>query len=895
MDWNARIRLALKSAVVDDDVVEELAQHARATYEAARADGCSHDEAETLVARLVDRWQLEAAALRRPPGRPAAVEPPPAASSSAVSGLGQDAWYALRRFRRQPRFALLTVVTMALGIGATTALFGVTYGVLMKPLPWPDVDRIVVLKETRGGSSPRFGSFSNAAYLAWRESPSTLEELAAWTYRTVTLTGAGDPERIRVTAASAGLFRVLGVRPLIGSLFTDADEGAPVAVLSEGLWRQRFGADPQVLGRSVHFDGEPFTVVAIVADAVSYPDRQSRAWVPLRVAAPTDNLLSMFETVAKLRPGVTPEQATAEGASRGRFAVNTRLTTMAIFGSDGPIGVTVTPLRDAIVGGVRRPLLVLLAGVLLLLVIAATNIASLQLVHAMTRRRELAIRAAIGASSGRVVRQLLVENLLLALAGGAGGLAVGWALHRGARAILPADFPRLHDLSLDGVGIAFAAAASLAACLVFGLLPALRVRRLDLVASLTQDGPRVSAGARSAVARPRLFIVAGQVALSCVLLVTASLLVRSFVELLHADRGFDPARVLSAPIPMPAPGYSPERRRAVLHDIIDRLAATPGIRSVGFTSEAPLTPGGSTSALTLPSRDGSTPSVAVQASPRLVSPDYFSALGLQMIAGRPLQDSDTETSQPVAVVNETFARQYLGDAPLGAKIPMGVWGDSHGGAATIVGVVDDIRYVGAGVRSLPEMYFSYRQIEAGMRSATATLVMRADGGTPRVADAVRHAVRQSDPTLVAGSVMTLEDRLLATSLARPRLYAGLLATFAAVAVAITTVGLFAVLSYSVAQRTHELGVRSALGARPRDLVVLIASEGLGAAVAGITAGLLASAWCARFLQTLLHGVSTGDRLTYIGAPLILLAVAAAASFTPARRAARIDPLRAMRV
>jgi predicted permease len=892
MDWNARLRAALGGT--DDDVIEELAQHARALFERARADGASAADADRLVTAQIERWRDEAPQLRRRPRR-APVPAPPPVPAAPLAGLAQDVRYAGRLIARQPGFALLVVLTMALGVGATTTLFNVTYGVLMKPLPWRAADRLVVLKESRGGRAPRFGSMSNAAYLAWREQAATLDALAAWTPQTVTMVGAGDPERIRVTASTASLFRALDVQPVIGSLFADADEQTPVVVLSESLWRQRFGADPAALGRVVNLDDVPRTIVGVVADAVMYPDRQARAWVPFRVAPPAGNRLMMFEAVAKLAPAATVEQAAAEAMARGRSVVDTGLTTIAIFGGDGAVEVEVRPLRDALTAGVRRPLVILLAAVGLLLAISTANIAGLQLARATTRRRELAIRAALGASGSRAIRQLLVESLLLGTTGGVLGLGLAWLLLRGAAAILPTDFPRAHDLAMDATVAAFAVFASLAASVVFGVLPALHLRRINLAATLTEDGTApAGVSGRSQVARRRLLIIGSQVAVTCVLLASASLAARSFVALVAADRGFNPAAVLTAPIQIAGPGYSPERRVAVLRDIIDRLRTMPGVQHAGFSSEAPWMPGGSTSSLTLPSRTLAGSTVPVQASPRIVSPGYFGALGLRMVAGRPLEESDTPASQPVVVVNETFARRYLGDAPLDATIPMGVLGPSQTGMAAIVGVVEDVRYVRATVETLPEMYFSAGQVIVGMRSTTATLLVRGTDDPAVLAAPVRTAVRQADASLVPGAIMTIEDRLLSSSLARPRLYALLLASFAVAALLVTGVGLFGVLSFIVAQRTRELGIRAALGARRVDLVTLVVRQGLGIVVAGTAVGLLVSLWSGRFMTALLYGITARDPLTYLIVPLVLLAVAAAACVVPALRAARLDPLRALR-
>jgi len=893
MDWTARLRDALNAPrrPIEDDVIEELAQHARALYEQARADGCAHEEADARVVREIDRWRAESSSLRHRSRH--AQPPPPASTSSGISGLWQDARYAWRLVRRQPGFAAVVILTMALGIGATTSLFTVTNAVLMRPLPWPGEDRLVVLKETRGGRTPRFGSLSNAAYLAWTDRPATIDALGAWTIQNVTLSGAGDPERLRVVAVTASMFRVLDIKPSLGALFGDKDEGTSVVVLSEGLWRQRFGGDPNVVGRIARFDGEPRTIVGVVPDESGYPDRQSRAWIPYRVPLPNGNYLAMFEAVARLKPGVTTDQAAAEAAARGRFAVNTGMTTLAIFGGDGPIEVVVRPLRDAITGDVRRPLIVLLGAVVLLLLIAITNVASLQLARATTRRRELAIRAALGASGARTVRQLLIESLLLGAAGGAAGFAIAVLVQRGAGAVLPADFPRIHELGIDGrVGL-FAAAISIAASAIVGVLPAISVRRVNLVASLAEDGTSpVGLGGRASIARSRLMIIGGQVAIACVLLVGASLLGRTFIALLHADRGYDPALVLSTPISMPAPGYSPERRIAVLSDIVARLAATPGVRHVGIASEQPWTPGGSTSSLTLPSPDGGAP-VAVQASPRLVSTDYFAALGLRVMIGRYFDDRDNETSQPVVVVNDTFARRYLRDKPLEAVIPLAVLGRAQGTAA-VVGVVEDVRYIGATATTLPEIYFSFRQVKVGLRSTTGTLLVRGDDRPERLANVVRSAVRQADDTLVPGTIMTVQDRLLLTTLARPRLYAVLLGSFAVAALIVTGVGLFGVLSYTVAQRTRELGVRAALGARRSDIVVLVLRQGMTIIALGVGVGLVASLWLTRFMTTLLYGVTARDGITYAATVAVLFLVAAVACVVPARRAARLDPLRALR-
>jgi putative ABC transport system permease protein len=420
------------------------------------------------------------------------------------------------------------------------------------------------------------------------------------------------------------------------------------------------------------------------------------------------------------------------------------------------------------------------------------------------------------------------------------------------------------------------------------------MRRLNLVESLTEDGTApIGGGPRSRIARARVLIMAGQVAIACVLLIGASLLSRSFVALVRADRGYDPSGVLTAGLALPAAMYPPERRYLLLGQILDRLATMPGVADAAFTSEFPLTPGGSTSAFTLRSRHTDGAVVPVQASPRIVSPRCFSALGMRILTGRSFADSDTEASEPVVIVNSAFARQYLGDAPLGAKLPMGVGYQSEGAEATVIGVVADVRYLTAADASQPEIYYSYRQFKGRLPVSAVTLLVRSAREPGALGPGLRTAIREADGGLVAGAVMTMEDRML-TSLARPRLYAIVLGGFAAVALVVATVGLFGVLSYTVALRSRELAVRTALGARPRDIARLVLRQGLTVTGAGLAAGLLGSLALTRSLGALLYGVTPYDGLTYLLVPIIVVCMAVAACVGPAHRAARLDPLRAFR-
>ncbi len=896
LDWKPRVRAAFENrgSQPEDDVLEELAGHAQAVYESARSGGLSHEHACNAVKRQIECWQKDAAGLRRSVGQRRSIEPPEAFPSSSLTGLLQDISYAVRLLHRQPRFALLAIATMALGIGATTLLFSVTYGVLMKPLPWPNADRMVVLKETRGGRSPRFGSFTNAAYLAWREEMTNIEEIAAWSQRDMTLTRAGDPARIRVVFSTAGLFRGLGVRPLLGSVFAERDETEHVLVISRSLWRERFGASPQTIGRIVQLDGQAYRITGVLDDAFAYPDRQASAWAPMRVPPAAGNLLSMFNAVAAMRPGSTPAQVSAEGTARGRFAADTGMTTMAVFGGSGPIEVLALPLRDALTAEVRRPLVVLLVAVGLMFVTATANVASLQLARATTRRREIAIRAALGAGGVRLARQLVVENLLIGLAGGGAGLASAWWLHRLMPSLLPADFPRVGDLNMSTTVVLFAVFASVIASTVCGLLPALYARRLRLVESLAEEGATaVGAGGRSHTIRARMFIMAAQVAVACMLLVGASLLARSFVALLSADRGYNPSGVLTARLSLPEPLYTPERRFGILSEILDRLAAAPGVVRASFTSEMPLTAGGSTAALTMtsPSPDGGI--ITVQASPRVVSPGYFHTMGMRILQGRGFEDSDVQTSPPVAIVNRTFARRYLGNDALRATLPMGVGYQDADRNATIVGVVDDVRYLSPSDVTQPEIYYSYLQLNRRLVTPVLNLLLHTSGNPADSVSTIRTVLREVDGNLVPDSIFTMEERLL-RGLARPRLYAILLGGFAVFALIVAGVGLFGVLSYVVAQRSRELAVRTALGARQIDIVKDVLRQGMAVAGLGLAAGLIGSFALTRSIAAMLYGITAHDAITYLVVPVILLLVALIACLAPALRAARVDPIRLLK-
>jgi len=895
MTWKTRLQEAFRPHAIDSDVLEELAQHAAATYAAARAEGLSPYEAEKRVEIQIQAWVHAPSLLKRRPRRVPAVEPP-AGSSGLLLSIVQDARYALRLLRRQPAYAALVIATMALGIAATTVLGSVAYGVLLKPLPWADAPRLVRLYETRQGSTRRFSPMmTNITYRAWRDSLSTLEAIGGWSAREVTLVGQGGSERISVGLVTPELFSMLDAKPAFGRAFSrDEDDPSkpPAVILSYGFWQQRFGGRGDALGQTLRLDKATYTVVGVMAADFDFPDRETRAWIPFYIPpvitpGKPGRSIAMFQSVGRLRAGATPQQAAAEGTARGRSVPDPGPVTMAVFGSNGPVEVAAVPLLESLVSDVKPAILILFGAVVLLLATATANVASLQLARATARRRELAIRSALGAERARLVRQTLVENLVLGLLGGAGGITLAAALQRALPAILPARFPRLGDIAFDWRILLFAIAVSIAAGLGCGLLPAWNVARNDVVPALAEDAlAPAGGGLRTRMSRIRAAIMAGQLAIASVLLVGALLLVRSFVALLHANVGYDPLNVLTARLILPDAGKGLQRLET-MHQMVGGLNATEGVRIAAFANSMPFAPREALSSFPLRKHDGST--APVQTGSRLVSGGYFSAMAQRVIEGRDFSSSDTRTSERVAIVNREFARKYLDGRALDWMLP----GTSTKPDARIVGVVEDTVRHGVTDAPQPEMYAAVDQDPDGLVDATVNMVVRTAGDPRGTVPALRAAARRLAPAAALDSISTMQD-LIGNSLAQPRLYTVLLGTFAAFAVIIAGVGLFGVLSYTVAQRSREIGVRSALGARMRDIVGLVLRQSMAIALAGIAIGLSLSAWLTRMLQKFLYGVTPHDATTFAGVAAMLVLVAAIATIVPARRAARVDPVSVLR-
>jgi putative ABC transport system permease protein len=775
---------------------------------------------------------------------------------------------------------------------------------------------LIRLEERRGGRSGRIPwTISNGTYLAWREgASSTIEEIGGWFSLSSTFRGAGDPDRIRLARVTPSAFALVRARPALGRLFTDDDPGSPTttatAILSHAFWQQRFNGASDVIGRTIQLDERPHTIVGVMPAGFDFPDRETQVWVPARIQPVSSGggkylSVSIFSAMARMRPGVTPAQVAAEATARARAGDDLGPAGLALFGTKAEPTIVAVPALQVLTGEVRPGLLILLAAVVLLLMTAIGSIAIVQLARAAKRQREMTVRAALGASTGRLTRQWLTESALVGASGGLAGFAGAAAILRMLPSILPADFPRLADVSLDWRAATYACAATVTASLITGWIPALQSRRMNLAQSIAVDSVAVAGGTKHSKARTGIMI--GQIAVACLLLIGAGLLGRSLLELINIDRGYEPRNLLTGRLILPR-NTTFDQVAGTAEPLMERLRALPGVSAAGFGNALPFVSAGGLTGLTVRAPQNPAETFQIQALHRTVSPSYFDAMGLRLIAGRYLHEVDTAGSPPSIVVNRSFARQYLGQNPIGQRLNFR--GPGGGSAATVgmadreawevVGVVADMRQGGLDVGRFvptadtdqPEFFVSYRQLGVSRPESVFVVVRTRDDPSP-LASTLRPLIRQHAPSLVLDSVMTMEDRLMA-SLARPRTYAVMLVGFAVFALAIAGVGLFGVLSYGVVQRTREIGVRTALGAKPSDVVALVLKHAVLVMVCGIAIGVTAAAFLATTASTLLYGIRPHDTFSFVAAPVVVAFVGLVACLAPVRRAVSVDPLRALR-
>jgi predicted permease len=802
----------------------------------------------------------------------------------------KDLRYGLRSLAKRPGLTAVALVTLALGIGVNTAIFSAVDSVLLRPLPFNDPERVVAVWE----HTPHLGivrnEFAPANYFDLRSQNQVFEDVGAFGELSINLTGEGEPERLEGQLVTANVFAVLGVSAALGRTFS-AEEGQAgqhrVAVLSDVLWQRRFNRDPGIINRNITLNGQSFTVVGVMPPNFFFPVRESELWVPWamepeQASRRGDHYLRL---VARLKPDVTATKANADVE-----ALAARLATDYPRTNEG-LGFVVNSFHRDYVGDLRRPILILFAAVGLVLLIACANVANLLLAQATTRRREIAIRMALGASRWTIVRQLLIESLLLAIGGGLlGVLGAIWGVEALSK-LLPASLSKLQAVSVDPRVFLFTLVVIALTAIAFGVVPALHAARANPGDTLSETARDAAGGVSGRYVR-RVLVIA-EVALAVVLLVGAGLLIRSFQRLRQVELGFNADNLLTMRMVLPLPKYvKPEARRAFYDELLRRVNEIPGVESAGINTRLPLSTSGmkfsfSVEGSTMPS-DSNLPFALY----RVVNPDYFRAMGIPLQGGRVFDTRDSADSTPVFIVNRRLAEQFWpGEDPTGKRLKIGP-ADSPNPWVTVIGVVGDVRQAGLYGEQLAELYAPYAQ-EPRSWMAPRDLVVRANGDAAALAGAVREAVWAVDKDQPVSNIKTM-DQVFAAAISRERFQMLLLGLFAALALVLACVGLYGVISYAVAQRTHELGVRMALGAQPRDVLRLVLRQGMVLTCAGLVFGIAAGLAVTRVMTDMLYGITATDAVTFVSVGALLIVVAFLACYVPARRATKVDPLIALR-
>jgi predicted permease len=805
-----------------------------------------------------------------------------------LAALRQDARYALRRLARAPGFSLVAVLTLALGIGGTTAIFSAVHAVALRPLPFREPERLVRLYAT-SPTTTESDEASPRAFAAWRRGNSSFARMAPIETRSVTLAdGSERPEQVTGVRTTSDYFAMLGVPPLLGRAFSaDEDQRGRdrVVVLGHRFWARHFGSRSDVIGRTVRLDAVPHTVIGVMPPAFDVSASEIDLWTPIAFTAEEEATVEMgyLDVIARLRPGVTIARAQADMS-----ALAERLVESA---ADRERGVRVVSYVDDFLGSHRSRLLVLLGAVGLVLLIACVNVANLLLARALGRTREIAIRSALGAGRARVVRQLLVENTVLGLAGGAAGVALGAAVLGALKAVSPHGVPRLADATIDGSVLAFALVVTVASSLLFGLLPARRAARAELQSAL-KEGGRSSAGPTRDGVRQALVVC--EVALSLVLLVGAGLLIRSAVLTQRVHPGMEPAHLWSGWVTLPAAEYAtPEHVTRTFERILEGVTGIPEVDTAATVSVAPFT-GLRALGLFVPEGRPVDADNALLANLRLVSPGLFAALGIPVRDGRDFTDRDARTTPPVVIVNEAFARlAWPGQTAVGKRL-FGAGGDSARGgveAREVIAVVGATREDGLREAQRPAVYYPMRQVAPVLWQSVQNsmfIVARTRGEPLAVTAAVQNAVAAVDGNVPVSGVRSMEQRM-SESLAIARFNTRLLTVLGAVGLVLAVIGVYGVIAYFVSLRTQEIGVRMALGATPRRVVGLVVGQAMRPVLLGIVAGTVAAAAAARVLASQLYGIGATDPATFATVVAVVAAAAAVAAAIPARRAARVDP------
>ena len=810
-----------------------------------------------------------------------------------MTTLWQDLRYAFRILVKSPGFTLIAVLTLALGIGANTAIFTVVNGVLLQPLPYPQPQQLVQLHETLTLSGKGYGSVSGPDFNDWRTQNHSFSGLAAWFEDGLNLTGSGEPQRLRNMDVSADFFGMLNARPALGRLFNSSDfnAGSRVAVLSNGLWRRVFGADPNIVGKTLELSGQVYTVAGVTSPGFA-PLQDEELWTSLTPDNPIlqDRGSHSLSVIGRLKPDVSLAAAAAD-----MDTIAARLRTQYP-DTNAKRGIRTDSLQDLRVRNIRPALLTLLAAVGFVLLIACVNVANLLLARGTTRRKEMALRAALGASHGRIVRQLLTESVILAVVGAVLGLVFAYGATPALLSIAPANMlETAGSIQIGSHVLLFTAALSLLTGLLFGLVPALQSGRVDLGVTLKEAGER--SGSAGGMSRFKSFLVAFEIATAMLLLIGGGLMLRSFSSLLHVSPGFDPHNVLTMELYLPSTTVAQVPTRfASVHEMLGHIKALPGIVSASSIVYLPFSGLNINGDFKIQGRPLPKPGDEPVAEWRLVSAGYLTTMHVPILRGRDLSDDDDATGALVAVVNRAFAEEYFPNQdPIGQSVNL--WDGVHPWLR-IVGVAGDEHQFGPAQPPRPSVYVCMSAMNPSdaaqfLPGLPISLVVRTEAAPANSAKPIVSAIHSVDSQIPVSRIVPFED-LISQSLAQPRLAATLLGIFAALALVLAAVGLYGVMAYVVTQRTREIGIRVALGAQQRDVLHLVLGQGAKLVGIGVLVGIVAALALTRLMSSLLFGVSAADPATFIFVAVALIAVALFACYIPARRAMRTDPMVALR-
>jgi putative ABC transport system permease protein len=875
-----RIRALRQRETVINDIDREMRSHLELQVEANIRAGMSPDEARVQALRSFGNVNKAVDAAYDVKG------------GGLLESLTQDVRYGVRMLAKHRAFTAVAVFTLALGIGANTAIFSVVNELLLRPLPYRDADRIVMLWEVTPEGRHQ-NTTSRANFRAWRSQNTSYENVAAFSDQRFNLTGDGEPEELSVQMATPELFKILGVDPLLGRTFLPDDDGKPpVAVLSYGLWQRRFGGQASVIGQPITLSSVKFTVIGVMPANFQFHIKQrsgtgrpAELWtiLPMTVGPGANERGRFLSVVGKLKDGVTVDRAAAELRT-----IEARLSDeVPQFNKN--FSAEVLPLREQFFGNVRRPLWLMLGAVGFVLLIACANVANLLLSLATSREKEIAVRAALGARRTRIVRQLLTESLLLALLGSALGLGFAWLGIKALMLISPKDLVSFQSVSLKMTVLLWTLGVSILTGIIFGLAPALHISRLNLNDSL-KDGGKSESGQASGSRRLRSALVVSEIALAVVLLASAGLLIRSFIRLQQVDRGFQTDNILTMVVRLPDAKYPQDAQVvAFFNQALEKVRQLPSVRSAGMVNHLPLYGGlGSNTGFKILGRPEPPPGQGPSTDVRVVDSEYFTTMGIPLLRGRNFTSDELREPRQKILINEVLARTYFAsEDPIGQRLDVGMFEKPT--PAEIIGVVGNVRYDSLVDESPPAVYFPHPDLAYSFM----TLVVRTDGEPAAIAPAIQREIRTLDPNQPVSDLRTM-NQVMSEWVSRSRFNTLLLGLFAGLATLLSAVGIFGVMNYSVALRTRELGLRLAVGAQPRQVLLLVLKQGLLLTIAGVILGLAAAFALTRLLSGLLFGVAAVDVTTFATISLLLVVVSLLACYLPARRAMRIDPLRALR-